>query len=282
MAGATLEQRTAASAIRERYLDLLKGCLTRAVFESPSVTVIEATGRLGAVRALARKLDGSPIEFARVEPFDPQKRRQGLDWPRDAETMIGTLRLNNLHDCIKTVIADNVPGDFIETGVWRGGSCIFMRGALEAYDEPSRVVWLADSFEGLPKPNADAYPDDRADVHWTHAELAISLEQVQANFARYGLLDERVKFLKGWFKDTLPTAPIQRLALLRLDGDMYESTIQALDALYPKLSPGGFCIVDDYGAVPACKSAISDYRQTHDIGAPLHEIDWAGVYWRKA
>ena len=281
MAGSTIEQQTATTAMGERYLDLLKGCLTRAVFASPSVTVLDATGRLGLLRALARRLDGSRLEFARIEPFDPRKRREGLDWPAEAETMIGTLRLNNLHDCVRTVLAENVPGDFIETGVWRGGSCIFMRGALEAYNDPSRAVWLADSFEGLPRPNEDAYPDDRADIHWTHSELAISLEQVQANFARYGLLDDRVKFLKGWFKDTLPTAPIEQLAILRLDGDMYESTIQALETLYPKLSSGGFCIVDDYGAVPACKSAISDYRQAQDINAPLHEIDWAGVYWRK-
>lgn len=267
-------------AIGERYLDLLKGCLTRAIFESPAITVVEATGRLGLVRTVARALDHSPLELARVQPFNPRLRMTGRDWPSDAETMIGTLRLNNLHECIRTVLCDKVPGDFIETGVWRGGSCIFMRAALDAYNDPDRIVWLADSFAGLPKPNPVMYPADANDTHWTHEELPVSLEQVRENFQRYGLLDDRVRFLKGWFRDTLPTAPIEQLAILRLDGDMYESTIQALNELYPKLSPGGFCIVDDYGAVPACKQAVADYRAANGITGTIHEIDWTGAYWR--
>ena len=86
------------------------------------------------------------------------------------------------------------------------------------------------------------------------------LEHVKENFQRYGLLDEQVRFVKGWFRDTLPHVPIERLAVLRLDGDLYESTIQALDGLYHKLSPGGFVIVDDYGNVPACRQAVNDFR----------------------
>jgi O-methyltransferase len=86
-------------------------------------------------------------------------------------------------------------------------------------------------------------------------ELAVSLEQVKANFDRYGLLDDQVRFLKGWFRDTLPVAPIERLAVLRLDGDMYESPMDTLVNLYPKLSEGGYVIVDDYGAIPACRQA---------------------------
>ena len=112
-------------------------------------------------------------------------------------------------------------------------------------------------------------------------ELAVSLEQVQANFARYGLLDEQVRFLPGWFRDTLPTAPIRRLALLRLDGDLYESTWIALESLYPKLSPGGFAIVDDYGAIPACRAAVDEFRAAERITESLIEIDWTGVYWRR-
>jgi O-methyltransferase len=90
-----------------------------------------------------------------------------------------------------------------------------------------------------------------------------------------------VQFLKGWFKDTLPQAPIERLAVARLDGDMYESTMTAIEALYPKVQPGGFVIVDDYGAVPACKRAIEDYRARFGITEPIETIDWTGVYWRK-
>ena len=107
------------------------------------------------------------------------------------------------------------------------------------------------------------------------------MEQVRNNFQRYDLLDGQVRFLKGFFADTLPTAPIGRLSLLRLDGDMYESTIDAVTALYPKLSSGGFCIVDDYGAVPACRLAINDYRRAHGIEEPISMIDWTGAWWRK-
>ena len=105
---------------------------------------------------------------------------------------------------------------------------------------------------------------------------------MQGNFRRYDLLDEQVQFLKGWFSDTLPTAPIDKLAVLRLDGDMYASTMDALDALYDKVSPGGYVIVDDYGAVPACAKAIHDYRDAHGVKDELVEIDWASVYWRKS
>jgi len=111
-------------------------------------------------------------------------------------------------------------------------------------------------------------------------ELAVSLEDVRKNFERYELLDDQVQFLVGWFKDTLPSAPIDRLAVLRLDGDMYESTIQSLDALYPKLSPGGYCIIDDHH-LPECRAAVADYRGRHKITDEIRRIDWAGVYWQR-
>lgn len=162
-----------------------------------------------------------------------------------------------------------------------GGACIFMRGALIAYGDQTRCVWVADSFQGLPKPNANKYAADSGDDHWTLNEyLGVPLEQVQSNFARYGLLDDRVKFLKGWFSETLPTAPIERLSILRLDGDMYESTTDAISALYPKLSIGGFVIVDDHH-IPACRSAIHDYRAAQGITDPMIEIDDNAVYWRR-
>jgi hypothetical protein len=86
--------------------------------------------------------------------------------------------------------------------------------------------------------------------------------------------------LKGWFSDTLPKAPIERLAILRLDGDMYGSTMDALNALYSKLSPGGYCIIDDFH-LDGCRKAVEDFRRDHSITAPIQEIDWAGRFWRK-
>ena len=157
-----------------------------------------------------------------------------------------------------------------------------MRGVLKAYNDKTRAVWVADSFAGLPKPDAKSAPADAGDLHWTFTELAVSVEEVKANFSRYGLLDDRVRFLVGWFSDTLPAAPIERLSLIRLDGDMYKSTMDALTALYDKLSPGGYCIVDDYGAIPACRRAVDEFRSRIGEKADMMVIDWSGTYWKKS
>ncbi len=111
--------------------------------------------------------------------------------------------------------------------------------------------------------------------------LAVPLDEVKASFERYGLLDEHVRFLEGWFSETLPSAPIERIAVLRLDGDLYHSTMDALTSLYGKVSPGGFVIIDDYGAVPSCAQAVHDFRSRHGIETAMIKIDWTGVYWRK-
>jgi O-methyltransferase len=208
-------------------------------------------------------------------------RADGRDWPARAHTMIGFKRLANLRACVETVLDDAVPGDLIETGVWRGGATIFMRTILKARGVTDRIVWVADSFAGLPPPDTANYPHDQGITLHQFPQLAVSLERVQDNFRRYGLLDDQVRFLKGWFRDTLPSAPIERLAVLRLDGDLYESTIQALDALYDKVSPGGFVIVDDYHNVAACRQAVLDFRIKHGITDPIQTIDWGGAFWRR-
>lgn len=214
--------------------------------------------------------------------FDAGLRREGLDWPASAQSMIGELRMRNLQRLAERTIIEQVPGDFIETGVWRGGACIMMRAVLEAYGDTTRRVWVADSFEGLPPPSPEAFPRDAGDTHHQMKPLAVPLGEVQRNFERYGLLDAQVQFLKGWFRDTLASAPTGPLALMRLDGDMYESTIQALEALFPRLSPGGFVIIDDYGYIESCRAAVDEYRERMGITDPLLPIDSLGVYWRNA
>jgi O-methyltransferase len=275
-----VQQRTAA----ELYLDLLKECLTRYLFGESYVPAVPPRGTLKhtAFEPVRRWLAGKDMEVIRHVPFDEQTRAEGRDWPARAESMAGLRRLENLQFCVTDVLRRGVPGDLIETGAWRGGVTIFMRAILEAYGDTERRVWVADSFQGLPRPDPERWPAEAGDEHWTRGELAVSLEEVQANFARYGLLDERVRFLAGWFADTLPTAPIKRLAVLRLDGDMYGSTMEALEALYPKLSVGGYVIVDDYGAIPQCKEAVTDFRTAHDIIDPMETVDWTGVYWQRS
>jgi O-methyltransferase len=215
----------------------------------------------------------------RVEAL--QAKQEGRRWPSRAHTMLGFARLDSLQSQIEDVLQSGVPGDLIECGAWRGGATILMRAVLKAHGVTNRKVWVADSFEGLPPPDPDRYPADAGDQHHSIDFLAVSLDEVKDNFSSYGLLDGQVRFLRGWFKDTLPAARIERLAILRVDGDMYESTMDELKSLYPKLSVGGYVIIDDVGAVPGSKKAVRDYREEHGITAEIETIDWTGIYWQK-
>jgi O-methyltransferase len=269
------------------YLDLMKGCLTRSIFGEKyrelkrPVLVGRRHRPLWFLHDVAQQVLGKwSLKLVQQVSTEGLNYDEGGHWPAEAETMVGYKRLDNIEHCIAQILRDNVPGDLIETGVWRGGAAIYMLAVLRAFEDQSRHVWLADSFEGLPKPKAE-HKADAGDIHWMFGHiLAVSLEEVKANVARYGLLDERVHFLKGWFCDTLPTAPIERLAMMRLDGDMYGSTMDALTNLYPKLSRGGFCVIDDY-ALAGCKQAVDEYRQRQGITGELRRIDHSAVYWRR-
>ena len=212
--------------IRERYLDLIERSLTNDIYGESSVEM--------ALRQLAIKLR------------HPWVTRHWTNvWPARAHTMIGRARLSHLRRLTEATLRDGVPGDYIETGVWRGGACILMRAVLAAHEVTDRQVFVADSFEGLPRPNASAYPADARDRLHSFADLAVSEAQVRRNFEAYGLLDEQVVLVKGLFRDTLPTLRQKRFALIRLDGDMYESTTDALVNLYDRLSGGGYVVIDD-------------------------------------
>lgn len=264
--------------LRDAYIDLLKKAVTCGLWEGYDGSLISFRKRYRhKVMSLLSRWN-----LILIKKTDPRNRQLGQDWPYKAQTMIGLKRLENLQECIQTVLRQNVPGDFIETGVWRGGATIFMRGMLKAHEIMDRTVWVADSFAGLPSANVAKYPADAATPDaGLFTPLIVSSQQVEENFRRYGLLDEQVRFLEGWFSQTLPAAPIQRLAIARLDGDMYESTMDALVPLYPKLSPGGFLIVDDYHGWPGCRKAIDEYRQSHGITEPMMKIDDEAVYWRR-
>ncbi|HVO89044.1 MAG TPA: TylF/MycF/NovP-related O-methyltransferase [Casimicrobiaceae bacterium] len=289
-----------ADALRDQYIELLKRSLLDDLYIENEARIvlmlhslvngipIEPGHLSGIVREahlmdLLRKTkeDGSTFRMKRKLPDGswaplPEMR----NFTELSHTMIGRRRLDNLQTCVATVLREGVPGDLIETGIWRGGACIFMRGLLLAHHVEDRTVWCADSFDGVPAPShpADAGFDlSKASL----PVLAVSLEEVKALFERYGLLDERVQFLKGWFKDTLPSAPIEKLAVLRLDGDLYESTMDALQPLYDKVSHGGFVVVDDYHSCPPCGQAVEEFRASRGIATPLQRIDEQAVYWRK-
>jgi len=273
---------------RERYVDLLR----RSVLDIP---YFDNELRIRYLRqCIAGKARFSPSVLYDIRQHDPEDtaRFAGADeigFPLDfdlenigfSHTMLGRKRLDNVEQCFRSIVADGIPGDFIECGVWRGGTVVFLRGLLEAFEIPERVVWAADSFEGLPPPTHPADVALGLDLSREHCPmLAVSLETVKRTFESYGLLDDRVRFIPGWFKDTLAAAPIEKLAMLRLDGDIYESTMDALVALYDKLVPGGYLIIDDW-FVPTCKKAVEEFRAARGIEDPVITIDWAGGYWRK-
>jgi O-methyltransferase len=256
----------APSTPEEMYLDLLKKTLTRAQ------TVGRYTPRhlLGVGR----------FEIAEHVPTNPEGYLEGggsnLEMRQeDAETMVGTRQLDNIQFCVTDVVKRHIPGDVIECGAWRGGVTILMRAVLRAYGDTEKSVWVADSFEGLPKPIT------QVDSNLEQGMMAVSLQEVQENFARYGLLDDRVRFLKGYFNKSLPTAPITKLSVLRADGDLYQSQLDVLNNLYPKLSVGGYAIIDDYFELSGCKRAVDEYRQDHNITEEIRRTDDEGIYWQK-
>jgi hypothetical protein len=206
----------------------------------------------------------------------------------EAVSMLTLARFDNIKNCIENILRHGVPGDLIEAGVWRGGAAIFMRGALKAYGVTDRLVWAADSFEGLPRPDPDQFPleakvQSGPVMQKLYHNLAAGLDEVKRNFEAYGLLDDQVKFLKGWFKDTLPTAPIGALSLIRLDGDFYESTSDGLRSLYDRLSIGGYVIIDDYGqdSWTYCRKAVDEFRAERQIEAPLVTVDSTCSFWQR-
>jgi O-methyltransferase len=269
---------------RELYLDLLKKTLSFSLWPEPPVDLAffghkQTRFQRLVLGPLDRMLRRRNYRIMVDRPMTLRQRQGGEVWPSYADTMAGMKRLDNLQMAVETVLAEQIPGDLIETGVWRGGSCILMKAVLAAHGVRNRRLFVADSFEGLPPPDA-AYPLDKHDTLYQEDFLRVSEEQVRKNFRRYGLLDKQVVFLKGFFADTLPKAPIEKLAILRLDGDMYSSTMDALNALYHKLQPGGFCIVDDY-ALLTCAAAVQDFRAKHGIEDEMIQIDRIALYWRK-
>ena len=265
----------------ELYLDLMKKILTRALTANgiERHTIRPIGPKSSVLHLFNRKAARFGLEAVRLTPSSPENYLESghetQSRVEDAETMLGTRQLDNVQQCIVDVLASNVPGDLMEAGVWRGGMAIFMRAVLMAYQIADRKVWAADSFAGLPE--IERSKDTFA---WQKGDMAVSLETVKNNFARYGLLDEQVVFLKGFFSETLPTAPIQQLAILRVDGDLYSSTLDVLQNLYSKLSPGGYAVFDDYQNLSDCRKAIDEFRASNGITEEIRPIDQRAVYWK--
>ena len=246
--------------IRTAYLELLKLCLCDLTGAS--------TASVGALReggTASRTLRGNELKLRAI----------GLDWPLQGLTMVGLERLDDLQACVEQVARDGIEGDLIEAGAWRGGAAMLMRATLDTLGEHEREVWVADSFQGFRVDEAVGEVD-----LGTNDFLAVPLEEVKANFARFGL-ESGVRFVPGFFEDTLPALAGRRWALVRLDGDTYDATMTTLESLYPGLAPGAYLLVDDYLLLDDCKQAVDDFRARHGITEPLVEIDWNSVRWRR-
>jgi O-methyltransferase len=259
------------------YLDLLKKTLNASLFEQSRWHPAEAGQLRGYLRRSALKiLTDKGFVVMNPRRYSLEDVEEGKTWTNLGFTMVSLKRLDNVQACVEDVLAKGVPGDLVETGIWKGGVTILMRAILKAHGDADRLVWAADSFEGLPVPKDD---QDGADLSKVDA-LKISLERVQDHFRRFNMLDDRVRFLKGWFADTLPTAPIEKIAVLRLDGDLYSSTMDALQNLYHKVSPGGYVIVDDYYSWPGCQRAVQEYLAAHGHTPDIKPVDWTCCYWQ--
>jgi O-methyltransferase len=263
-----MRPRPQAEALRSAYLELLKLCLCDLV----------GVG----TESVYRTFEEEPRIYSRELPAEQMDYRvSGRDWPLHAMTMIGLQRLDDLQSCVESVVADGVEGDLIEAGTWRGGASILMRATLDTLGADERTVWLADSFQGFPAPDPDAFPeDDAADDLSPFNFLAAPVEQVREHFARFGC-EAGVEFVPGFFNETMPGLRSGRWSIVRLDGDTYESTSQALEALYPGLAAGGYLIVDDYHFVGECRRAVDDFRAENGIDEPLEQVDWSCMRWRR-
>jgi O-methyltransferase len=253
-----------AESLRRSYLELLKICLTDL---AGARTLSVARTTQGHV--MSRQLEG---EEARL-------RAVGMDWPLSGLTMVGLNRLDDLQQCVETIVSDGVPGDLIEAGAWRGGASILMRATLDSLGADDRTLWVADSFQGFPQAEAVDRYDLGADLAAVDF-LAIPEDEVKANFARFGL-EHGVSFVPGFFQDTLPTLGDGNWALVRLDGDSYDATWVGLESLYPGLAVGGYLVIDDYQPLDECRQAVDDFRAKYGIDEPIEQVDWSAVRWRR-
>jgi O-methyltransferase len=279
------EYRIARDTDQDLYLELLKQCLSRSIFGERFKPLLKPRSVAKwkwlwwhvVYPTVERVLSRVDLELVRKAHFDRQACQNGFYYHSEAESMIGITGLNNVQNCVTDCLRRGVPGDLLEAGVWRGGTTILMRAVLLAYGDADRKVWVADSFEGCPKPQD---PSEHTDRHWFNNFLCVPLEQVRANFERYGLLDDRVIFLPGWFAESLPNAPIHKLAVLRVDADMYSSTLDVLHALYGKVSKDGYVIIDDYFTIEACRRAVDEFRAARNIKTKIQNVDDCRAFWQ--
>ncbi|HEX3688727.1 MAG TPA: TylF/MycF/NovP-related O-methyltransferase [Solirubrobacteraceae bacterium] len=260
-----------AEALRTAYLELLK------------LSLCDLTG--ADTREVRWTGDNRVFWRTLTDEQQLTHRREGKDWPLAGLTMIGLQRLGDLQRCVETIVGDGVPGDLIEAGAWRGGASILIRATLDSLGARDRTLWVADSFQGFPPADDSSSAADRELEAAMHriGYLAPGLETVRGYFDRFGV-QEGVRFVPGFFEETMDGLRGGSWALIRLDADTYRATKLGLEALYDGLAPGGYVVVDDYfhPYLPeSCRLAVDEFRAQRGIEDPIEQIDWNGARWRR-
>ena len=209
-----------------------------------------------------------------------------------ALSMAGMRRLDNFALSVATVINDGIQGHIIETGAWRGGASFVAAKVVELLHESEhRTTYICDSFKGIPKPPTDrTYNTEDHNANFP-VFSEVSAARVYADAVHFGMRTDSIKVVEGYFNESLPalvaSVPNFSLSVLRLDGDTYFSTMDALKVLYPRLQSGGIVIVDDFIDWIGCREAVDDYRKAQNILDPIVLVPHRegeilrGAYWRK-
>ncbi len=270
--------------LQTEHLNLLKQALTGIHLANYGEFKPKYSGgdtfRLKPLYLLDRFLKKRGYSICQEVPFDHKPWANGKVHAHKMDTMVGLARLDNFQWCIESVLRNKVPGAIVETGVWRGGASILAEAVLHLHQATDRILALFDTFDGLP-PADPRYAADAGDLLHTIGYLKASIELVRYNFSKYGLLYDNVQFFKGLAEETMPIAPIEQVAVLRIDLDMYRGVYGALQAMYHKVTPGGFIIIDDWGSMPACRKAVEDFWKENNIQPSYNIIDNDGIFWQK-
>ncbi len=258
-----------------RYLNLLKSALLDELYLENDVRLEYLADCIEHQRTPDRAKLRDPVRQMKHETLQMENsRRAGAlpGYPKGASllpyTEMGRTRLEALERCLDTARRNGAAGQLVDCGTGRGGAAIFMRGYLDAHDLGDRDVWVADTF--------------RVSEHEAAGllDLSADLNIVRDGFRRFDLLDDRVHFLQGPYRETLPRAPVDEVALLRVGGGLGAASRDVLDALYGKVAAGGVVVVDEY-ADERCQRAVDDFRATHGLGQHVERIDWSGIWWQK-
>lgn len=203
-------------------------------------------------------------------------------------TMTSPERMYALHQAVSYICSSSIPGDIVETGVWRGGSSMVVAHSLLEKGDTSRSLYLYDTFTGMAEPtedDANLYTDSSPRKEWKihkrkgHNAWCYAHEQdVRTNMESTGYPMDRVHLVKGRVQDTIPQTIPDTISLLRLDTDWYESTKHEMQHLFPRLRKGGVLFVDDYHYWGGCRKAVDEYLTENDTKLLLQRVDaWGAV-----